>query len=52
MLDQGQWIYWNDDGTGSCPIPSAPAGQRERTKGELWISCLHTDTKGSFWTSY
>ena len=50
MLDTGEWIYWND--SGNCPNPSAPAGQRERTKGELWIACSHTDTKGTVWTTY
>jgi prepilin-type N-terminal cleavage/methylation domain-containing protein len=51
MLDTGEWIYWNDDGT-ICPVATAPAGQRERLQGELWVLCSHTDTKGSVWTSY
>jgi prepilin-type N-terminal cleavage/methylation domain-containing protein len=49
LLDTGEWIYWSD--TGACPA-SAPAGQRERTLGEVWIICSHTDTKGVNWTSY
>ena len=50
-IDSGEWIYWNDDGT-LCPVATAPAGQRERTQGELWVLCSHTDTKGSAWSSY
>ena len=51
MLDSGQWIYWSDNGS-MCGSSSAPAGQRDRTQGEVWIACSHTDTKGSVWTSY
>ncbi len=50
FTDVGYWAYW-DDRAGTC-AGMAPAGQRERTMGELYILCTHTDTKGSFWTSY
>ncbi|MFA6317335.1 MAG: prepilin-type N-terminal cleavage/methylation domain-containing protein [Elusimicrobiota bacterium] len=51
VLDSGQWIYWSDDGS-LCAVAPAPVGQRARTRGEIWVACAHTDTKGSFWTSY
>lgn len=49
-LDTGEGIYWND--RGNCPSGMAPGGQRDRTLGELWIACSHTDTKGTVWTNY
>jgi prepilin-type N-terminal cleavage/methylation domain-containing protein len=38
------WVYWNRD---EQPMSGTP-----RNKGDLWIGCLHTDTKGTVWTSY
>jgi hypothetical protein len=29
-----------------------PAGYSEHHWGDRWIGCAHTDTKGSFWTTY
>ncbi|MBI5597016.1 MAG: type II secretion system protein [Elusimicrobia bacterium] len=51
VLDTGEWIYWSDDGS-LCAAGSAPAGQPDRQRGDLWIACSHTDTKGTTWTSY
>ena len=38
------WVYWNRD--------EQPMSGTQRNKGDLWIGCLHTDTKGTVWTSY
>ena len=51
MLDTGEWAYWSDDGS-ICGGVIPAGGQRARTKGELWVLCSHTDTKGSTWTEY
>lgn len=51
MLDSGEWIFWSDDGS-FCGGSPAPAGQRPRVQGELWIACSRTDTKGSTWSGY
>ena len=51
VLDTGEWIYWSDNGAlcaGAAPMGS----QRARIQGEFWVACAHTDTKGSFWSSY
>jgi prepilin-type N-terminal cleavage/methylation domain-containing protein len=42
--DGGTWVYWsNEDGV---------CAGATRKKGELWLGCTHTDTKGSVWTTY
>ncbi len=51
VLDTGEWIYWSDDGS-LCGGTSPPGSQRQRTQGEFWVACTHTDTKGSDWSSY
>jgi type II secretory pathway pseudopilin PulG len=51
MLDTGEWIYWSDAGA-LCGSSPAPAGQRQRVQGELWIACSHTDTKATQWSQY
>lgn len=51
VLDTGEWIYWSDDGS-LCGGAPPPVGQRARTRGELWVACSHTDTKGTLWTAY
>lgn len=38
------WVYWDRD--------QQPMSGTQRNKGDLWIGCLHTDTKGTVWTSY
>lgn len=48
MADWGHWVYWNSSDAGMVP----PAGYSEHHWGDLWIGCAHTDTKGSFWTTY
>ncbi|MBI4678969.1 MAG: prepilin-type N-terminal cleavage/methylation domain-containing protein [Elusimicrobia bacterium] len=49
--DRGGWAYWSDDGT-MCGAVGPFGTQRERTQGELWVGCVHTDMRGSFWTEY
>ncbi|MFA6317755.1 MAG: type II secretion system protein [Elusimicrobiota bacterium] len=48
--DKGGLAYWSAD-KASCPGPGF-GGQRERSQGEVWISCVHTDMRGTFWTEY
>ncbi len=48
MADQGHWGYWSS----STEAMFVPAGYAPRHWGDLWVGCVHTDTKGSFWTSY
>ncbi|MBI5241909.1 MAG: type II secretion system protein [Elusimicrobia bacterium] len=48
MADQGHWGYWSS----STEPMFVPAGYSPRHWGDLWIGCIHTDTKGSFWTIY
>ena len=38
------WIYWEQE--------QPPMLGVSRAKGEFWLSCQHTDTKGTVWTSY
>lgn len=38
------WVYWDRD---QLPMSGTP-----RYKGDIWIGCTHTDTKGTVWTSY
>ena len=38
------WVYWETD----TPPMMGPTRQR----GDFWLSCQHTDTKGTAWTSY
>ena len=38
------WIYWEHD--------QPPMMGVSRAKGEFWLSCQHTDTKGTVWTNY
>ena len=41
FADQGTWAYWNWTMT---------AGSRNQ--GDLWVGCMHTDTKGAVWSTY
>ena len=38
------WVYWETD----TPPMMGPA----RRRGEFWLGCTHTDTKGSSWSGY
>ena len=38
------WVYWEQE--------QSPMMGPVRHKGEFWISCQHTDSKGTVWTSY
>ncbi|MBI3505893.1 MAG: prepilin-type N-terminal cleavage/methylation domain-containing protein [Proteobacteria bacterium] len=38
------WIYWEQD----VPPMMGPSHQ----KGDFWLSCQHTDTRGTTWTTY
>jgi len=40
-IDEGKWCYHNRE--------SDSGGSRQ---GDFWIGCVHTDTKGSIWSSY
>ena len=51
VLNTGEWIYWSDDGS-LCGATLPMGSQRQRVKGEFWIACAHTDTKGSDWSAY
>ncbi|HRY29097.1 MAG TPA: prepilin-type N-terminal cleavage/methylation domain-containing protein [Elusimicrobiota bacterium] len=42
MMDNGRWKYWNW-------TMGAPAGQK--TQGDFWIGCTHTETKGTVWST-
>ncbi|TBR25508.1 type II secretion system protein [bacterium] len=44
QVNNRAWVYWDRD---QLPMSGTP-----RNKGDLWIGCIHTDTKGSVWTSY
>jgi prepilin-type N-terminal cleavage/methylation domain-containing protein len=39
--DSGGWVYWN-----------WTAGMTGYNQGDLWVSCVHTDTKSSVWSAY
>ena len=38
------WVYWETD--------TPPMVGTSRAHGDFWLSCQHTDTKGSVWTTY
>ena len=40
LMDNGRWMYWNWDAVGG------------KSKGDLWVACTHTDSKGKVWTTY
>ena len=40
----GIWVYWDTN--------TPPQSGTLRVKGDLWLGCLHTDTKGNVWTTY
>lgn len=40
----GLWVYWEQT---TPPMTGTP-----RNWGDVWLGCLHTDTKGTVWTSY
>jgi prepilin-type N-terminal cleavage/methylation domain-containing protein len=39
------WVYWEQEAF-------QPQTGTPRHQGDLWIGCLHTDTRGTVWTSY
>ncbi|PIR18479.1 MAG: hypothetical protein COV48_07310 [Elusimicrobia bacterium CG11_big_fil_rev_8_21_14_0_20_64_6] len=41
FTDDGRWLYWN-----------WTMGLSPRGKGDIWLACTHTDTKGNRWTTY
>ncbi|MBI3299226.1 MAG: type II secretion system protein [Elusimicrobia bacterium] len=40
----GLWVYWETE--------TAPLMGTVRHKGDFWLSCQHTDSKGTVWTAY
>jgi prepilin-type N-terminal cleavage/methylation domain-containing protein len=38
------WVYWEQEQPPMLGVP--------RSKGEFYLSCQHTDTKGTVWTMY
>ncbi|MBI5623601.1 MAG: type II secretion system protein [Elusimicrobia bacterium] len=38
------WVYWETD--------TPPLMGPVRSKGDFWLGCTHTDTKGTSWMSY
>lgn len=41
FMDNGTWMYWN-----------WTTGMTGYNYGDLWVGCLHTDTKGTVWSDY
>ena len=39
--DSGRWTYWNKQTSG-----------QPKEWGDLWIGCLHTDSKEKYWSLY